>query len=83
MSKKKRDALKERDDYEHKMAYFSDEVPETEKKIDDLITFEQLSNAFIDVLDGWGFKWQEIQAQTGLSESRCKDIVNIFNKLSK
>lgn len=45
-----------------------------------LISFEQLANAFIDVLDGTK-GWWEIQEETGLSEARCKDIYNIFRNL--
>lgn len=47
-----------------------------------LISFEQLANAFIDVLDGVT-DWREIQKFTGLSEARCKDIYNIFYNLIK
>lgn len=46
----------------------------------ELITYEQLANAFIDVLDGWSF-WGDIQKQTGLSDARCKDISRIFSEL--
>lgn len=54
-----------------------------ENKIDDLVTFEQLAEAFIDLLDGWGCDWREIQKITGLSDARCKDISKIFNELIK
>ncbi len=45
-----------------------------------LISFEQLANAFIDILDGVT-DWREIQHFTGLSDERCKDIYNIFSNL--
>lgn len=48
-----------------------------------IVTYEQLANAFIDVLDGWGWDYDEIRRITGLSVERCKDISKIFSNLNK
>ena len=48
-----------------------------------IITYEQLANAFNDLLDGWGWDYEEIRRITGLPVERCKDISNIFNNLNK
>jgi hypothetical protein len=48
----------------------------------DLITYEQLAIAFTELLDGI-YRWEEIQQMTGLSESRCKNILDIRNKLEE
>lgn len=45
-----------------------------------LITFDQLAEAFLDLLDGIN-EFHDIQYFTGLSEERCKDILNIRNNL--
>jgi hypothetical protein len=45
-----------------------------------LITFDQLAGAFLDLLDGI-YEFQDIQHFTGLSEERCKNILNIRNNL--
>ena len=43
---------------------------------------EELESAFIDVLDG-DSSWYDIQANTGLSEIRCKEISKLFNVVLK
>jgi hypothetical protein len=43
---------------------------------------DTLEAAFIDALDG-SSKWHEIQANTGLSEVRCKEIEALFNEVSQ
>jgi hypothetical protein len=48
----------------------------------DLITYEQLTIAFLELLDGIN-RWEEIQHFTGLSEARCKNILDIRNKLEE
>jgi len=46
------------------------------------ISFEQLKEAFTDVLDG-NHMWYEIRENTGLPEARCKEISEIFLTISK
>lgn len=41
---------------------------------------EKLESVLIDVLDG-NQQWYEIQASTGLSEGRCKEIYELFNEV--
>ncbi len=41
---------------------------------------EDIKSAFIDVLAG-NQKWYNLQAQTGLSEKRCKEIESLFYKV--
>jgi hypothetical protein len=45
-----------------------------------LVSYEELRNAFLDVLDG-NSRWYEIQYITGLGEERSKEIENIFDFL--
>jgi hypothetical protein len=40
-------------------------------------TISRIVKAFVDVMDG-NSKWHDIQADTGLSEERCKEIQNIY-----
>lgn len=45
-----------------------------------LVTYSELAQAYLDLLDGWA-DWREVQQQTGLTDERCKDLVKIFNQL--
>lgn len=54
------------------------EDPNSKKKV----SYEDLVEAFIDVLDGQS-NWWEIREQTGRSEERSKEITEIFRSLIK
>jgi hypothetical protein len=43
------------------------------------MNFKQIRDAFIDLLDGIT-DWRDIQKFTGLSDERCKEILEIFKK---
>jgi hypothetical protein len=40
---------------------------------------DQVVDAFIDIMDGT--TWYALEAMTGMSESRCKEIENLFYEL--
>ena len=44
--------------------------------------YEELKAAFLDVLDG-NSTWWDIMYYTGLSEDRCKEIEELYNRLSR
>ena len=46
------------------------------------VSYEQLKEAFVDLLDGY-HHWYDINELTGFSEERCKEISELFVKLSK
>ena len=52
-----------------------------ESRVDNLISFEQLRNAFVDALRNFGDDWKEIQKESGLTNQRCKDISRIYKEL--
>jgi hypothetical protein len=54
---------------------------ETKCNYHDLWMVEMLKEVFMDLLDG-NYDWQEIQYTTGLPEKRCREISDIFKKLS-
>ncbi|MCP3680303.1 MAG: hypothetical protein GY782_08660 [Gammaproteobacteria bacterium] len=45
------------------------------------IYIEQLESALIDLLEGGNYSWWEIQAQTGCSDERSKEIEELYHEV--
>jgi hypothetical protein len=43
---------------------------------------QTLERAFIDILDG-NSAWNDIQTNTGLRETKCKEIAKLFDEIMK
>lgn len=50
-----------------------------EKKTETL--YNEMKQAVIDLIDGQ--TWYELRDATGLSEERCKELTELFGKVSK